>query len=314
MSSRRCRVGAAPNGQRPFRITTVSFVEASAPDAPTLETGPGAVLVAEPPAVENDAKGYRVSTESFEGPFDLLLHLILKDEVDLYEISLSGIVDAYLAEIDRMDLCDLETATEFLLIAATLVELKCRRLLPIDDDFDLDDELGIWEERDLLLSRLLECKTFKDAAKILDDLTTRAAQVVPRRAGLEEEFLGLTPDLLAGVTGERLRKSFIKAMTPPPEPVVDLFHVTSVTASVTDAIEELLDELPRSGPVTFRTLTSGLVERVEVVVRFLAVLELFKQGFVEIDQARAFGDLTVEWIGGEIEAESVMAGADMYEG
>ncbi len=263
---------------------------------------------------ESEHQGYRVSTEGFEGPFDLLLHLILKDEVDLYEISLSTIVDAYLAEIEQMDLCDLETATEFLLIAATLVELKCRRLLPVDDDFDLDDELGIWEERDLLLSRLLECKTFKDAAKILDDLTTNASRVVARRAGLEDQFLELTPDLLAGVTGDRLRKSFIKAMTPPAEPVVDLFHVTSVTASVTDAIEEMLDELPRSGPVSFRSLTAGLVERVEVVVRFLAVLELFKQGFIEIDQTTAFGDLRIEWIGGEIEAQAVMAGVDLYEG
>lgn len=283
--------------------------------SPTAEaTADQATDASESESGEAQSQSYRVTTDSFEGPFDLLLHLILKDEVDLYEISLSTIVDAYLAEIEQMDLCDLETATEFLLIAATLVELKCRRLLPVDDDFDLDDELGIWEERDLLLSRLLECKTFKDAAKILDDLTSQASRVVARRCGLEDQFLELTPDLLAGVTGDRLRKAFIKAMTPPPEPTVDLFHVTSVTASVTDAIEELLDELPRSGPVSFRTLTAGLFERVEVVVRFLAVLELFKQGFIEIDQAAAFGDLHIEWIGGEIEAQAVMAGADLYEG
>src|SRR5262245_6756165 len=107
---------------------------------------------------------YAVVTPTYEGPFELLLHLILRDEVDLYEISLVDIVDAYLAELERMETCDLDIATEFLLIAATLVELKSRRLLPLDDDGDLDDELALWEERDLLLSRLLECKTFKDAA------------------------------------------------------------------------------------------------------------------------------------------------------
>lgn len=281
------------------------------PDSPPAEHG------STDPTVDADptaAPGYRVSTEQFEGPFDLLLHLILKDEVDLYEISLSTIVDAYLAELERMDLCDLETATEFLLIAATLVELKCRRLLPVDDDFDLDDELGIWEERDLLLSRLLECKTFKDAAKVLDDLASRASLVAPRRVGLEEQFLGLTPDLLAGVTGDKLRKAFLKAMTPPPPPSVDLFHVTSVTANVTDAIEELVTELPGAGRVSFRRLTAGLVERLEVVVRFLAVLELFKQGWLEIDQPESFGDLTIEWVGGDNDAELALAGADLYEG
>src|SRR4051812_30287684 len=104
---------------------------------------------------------FAVQTPVYDGPLDLLLHLILREEVDLYEVSISEIVDAYLAELSRLETCDLEIATEFLLIAATLIELKTRRLLPDDDRFDLDDELGLWEERDLLLARLLECKTFK---------------------------------------------------------------------------------------------------------------------------------------------------------
>ena len=110
---------------------------------------------------------YAVSTEVFEGPFDLLLHLILREQVDLYEISLARIVDAYLTEVERMETLDLDVATEFLLIAATLVELKARRLLPDRQDVELDEELALWEERDLLLARLLECKTFKDAAGVL---------------------------------------------------------------------------------------------------------------------------------------------------
>ena len=286
---------------------------------------PAAVLTEPAPAADPapapahpdylDSTSVKVRTEVFEGPFDLLLHLILRDEVDLYEVSLFEIVDAYLAEIDRIDACDLELATEFLLIAATLVELKCRRLLPVDDDFDLDDELGLWEERDLLLSRLLECKTFKDAAKVLDQLAALASMTAPRRVGLEDQFLDLTPDLLSGITPEHLRKAFLKAVAPKPVPEVSLGHVTDVRVSVADAIEELIDELPRVGTATFRSLTSGLGEKLDVVVRFLAVLELFKQGYVELDQLSSFGDLNVTWLGvTDLDGQLALSGADLYEG
>src|SRR5882724_2006239 len=142
---------------------------------------------------------YEVQTPVFEGPFDLLLHLILREQVDLYEVRLSRIVDAYLVELERLENLDLEMATEFLLIAATLLELKSKRLLPGDDDVDLDDELALWEERELLLVRLLECKTFKDAASALQRLSAAAGRSYPRTAGLEDCFLEITPDLLAGV-------------------------------------------------------------------------------------------------------------------
>ena len=137
---------------------------------------------------------YPVQTPVFEGPFDLLLHLILREQVDLYEVQLSSIVDAYLLELEKMteseDGLDLELATEFLLIAATLVELKTRRLLPNAESVDLDEELALWEERDLLLARLVECKTFKDAALILRQLTAVAARSYPRQCGpVEEHFL-----------------------------------------------------------------------------------------------------------------------------
>src|SRR4029077_13125359 len=125
---------------------------------------------------------YAVQTPVFEGPFDLLLHLILREQVELYEISLSTIVDRYLVELSRMEELDLEVATEFLLIAATLLELKTRRLLPGDDDIDLDDEVALWEERELLLVRLLECKTFKDAAQALQRMANNAGRSYPRTA------------------------------------------------------------------------------------------------------------------------------------
>src|SRR3954447_22524992 len=229
---------------------------------------------------------FEVSTPVFEGPFDLLLHLILREQVDLYEVSLSRIVDAYLAELDRMrqadSRLDLDIATEFLLIAATLVELKARRLLPGRDDIELDDELALWEERDLLLAKLLECKTFKDAAKVLTQMSDDAGRSFPRRAGLDEQFIGLVPDLLANVKAVDLKAAFLRAVAPKAVPRVDLFHVTNIKANVTDAVAELLDELPRAGRITFRRLTSSLMDRLEVVVRFLALLELFKQGLVDL--------------------------------
>jgi segregation and condensation protein A len=264
---------------------------------------------------------YAVHTPVYEGPFDLLLHLILRDQVDLYEVTLTDIVDAYLLELDRLETLDLDVATEFLLIAATLVELKSRRLLPGDDDLDLDDELALWEERDLLLARLLECKTFKDASVVLARLAAEAGRSLPRTAGLEERFLDVAPDLLAGVSPESLRDACVRALTPKPVVRIDLEHVAPVRMSVAEAVEELLDELPRVGAISFRSLTQSLVERIEVVVRFLALLEMFKQGWVELDQAESFGEIRILWVGadGEDDGDSMVVAAglasiDTYEG
>ena len=262
---------------------------------------------------------YEVQTPVFEGPFDLLLHLILREQVDLYEISLSTIVDAYLAELDRMQQAegglDLEIATEFLLIAATLVELKARRLLPGRDDVELDEELALWSERDLLVARLLQCKTFKDAARVLVRMGDDAGRSFARAVGPEEHFLAVTPDLLAGVTPAQLKAAFLKAVAPKPVPKVDVRHLHMVKANVSDAVAELVDELPRIGRISFRRLTQSLVDRLEVVVRFLALLELFKQGLVDLDQPSSFGDIEVVWLGYErADAELALAGIDAYDG
>jgi len=254
-----------------------------------------------------------VSTPVFEGPFDLLLHLILQEQVDIYEVSLSRIVDQYLAEIERLQALDLDLATEFLLIASTLVELKARRLLPGRDDVDLDDELALWEERDLLLARLLECKTFKDVAAVLSKLSDDAALTVGRSAGADERFESLMPDLMDGITPLRLQRAFLRAVTPKPQPRVDLFHVAAVRVSVADAVAELVDELPRAGRISFRRLTAGLVERLEVIVRFLALLELFKQGMLELEQGGRFGEIEIVWTGGTNLDEAPLM-VDDYEG
>jgi len=208
-----------------------------------------------------------VSTPVFDGPFDLLLHLILKDEVDLYEVSLSTIVDEYIAVLEQMEDLELELATEFLLIAATLVELKSRRLLPDPPGSDLDEEFALWEERDLLLARLLECKTFKDAA----------------------------------------------ATAPKPVIRVSMDHVAPISFSVSDAVSELIVDLPDRGKVKFRQLTAQLVDRIEVVVYFLAVLELYKQDLVDITQISSFGAIELEWVGDEA-GDDALDLIDSYEG
>ena len=257
---------------------------------------------------------YDVRTRVYEGPFELLLHLILRDEVDLYELSLTEIVDAYLGELERMERCDLEVATEFLLIAATLIELKSRRLLPDDRDVDLDEELAVWEERDLLLARLLECKTFKDAAVALRRMAEQAGRARPRTAGPEERFSDLTPDVLEGVTPLDLRQAFLDAVTPSPVPRIDLDHVAPIRASVTDALQELFDELPRRGRTTFRALTSTITDRIQVVVRFLAILELFKDGWCDLSQLDTFGDIEITWLGRDDASAPAFDTVDAYEG
>ena len=253
-----------------------------------------------------------VTTSVYEGPFDLLLNLILKEEVELYEVSLSAIVDAYLAELESLQSCDLEAATEFLLIASILVELKTRRLLPTHGRADPDDEFGLWEERDLLLARLLECKTFKDAAVSLKRMAAEASRSRPRRAGLEDRFMHLAPDILDGVTTDQLQAAYVAAMTPRQSVHVDTDTIAPIRISVADAVAELVDELPRSGTVTFRHLTRSLSDRIEIVVWFLAVLELYKQGVVELDQLDSFGDIHVGWRSGAEPGEVDLI--DAYEG
>jgi segregation and condensation protein A len=236
---------------------------------------------------------YAVRTPVFEGPFDLLLHLILKQEVELWEVSLREIVDAYLTELDRMEELDLDVATEFLLIAATLVELKARRLLPGIDELELDEELLRFEERDLLLARLLECKTFKDAARALEARIRRADLSVPRTVGPEEPYRWMAPDPLERVKPDSLRAAALRVLAAPPVIIVDTEHVAPVRASVRDAVEVVLRLLPETEPMSFRALVAGAPHRLEVIVRFLAVLELYKQGMVDLTQFTNFGDLLV---------------------
>ncbi len=260
------------------------------------------------------AMAYEVATPVYDGPFDLLLHLILKEEVDIHEVSLTRIVEAYLEEIQRMQMLDLDVATEFLLIASTLVELKTRRLLPGREDMDLDEELALWSERDLLLARLLDCKTFKDVAAVFSQLTDRASLSFPRRSGPDERFADLLPDMLDGVTPVRLQRAYLRVTQPKPPTSIDLFHVAPIRASVADALMEMLETLPKLGKVTFRQITEAIHDRIEVVVRFLAILELYKQGRVTLEQSDRFGDIEVQWTAGDDTGFEAVLNIDDYEG
>lgn len=257
---------------------------------------------------------FEVATPVYDGPFDLLLHLILKEEVDIHEVSLTRIVEAYLEEIQRMQMLDLDVATEFLLIASTLVELKTRRLLPGREDIDLDEELALWSERDLLLARLLDCKTFKDVASVFSQLTERASLSFPRRSGPDERFADLLPDMLDGVTPVRLQRAYLRVTQPKPPTSIDLFHVAPIRASVADALMEMLDTLPKLSKVTFRQITEAIYDRIEVVVRFLAILELYKQGRVTLEQSDRFGEIEVQWIAGDDTGFEAVLQIDDYEG
>ncbi|MSO36963.1 MAG: segregation/condensation protein A [Acidimicrobiia bacterium] len=236
---------------------------------------------------------YAVATPVYDGPFELLLHLILKEEVDLWDVSIAHVIEAFLVEVEGMDHLDLEAATEFLLIAATLVELKARRLLPGSEPTDLDEELMRFEERDLLLARLLECKTFKSASAVLEAALLAGKRVVARTAGPEEPFRSLAPDPLERVTLDALLGAARRALAPKELEFVDTYHVAPIRVSVRDAAEALLIALPAGRPVSFRELVRGIDSRLEMIVRFLAVLELLKQGMVDVAQSETFGDLTV---------------------
>ncbi len=242
-----------------------------------------------------------VSTPVYDGPLDVLLRLVLDGDVDLYAIDVCAVVDAYLAHLDELQAecapLDLEAATEFLVLASTLVELKTTRLLPSPAEVELDESLWLWEERDLLFSRLVQCRTFAAAAERLVERFATARRSVGRRSGVDERHLDLSPELLTGVGVDDLHRAYLAAARPRPVPEVSLAHVAPIRVSVADAIGELCEVLAVRRSATFRQLTIHLRERVEVVVRFLAVLELHKDGIVELDQPTCFGELVVRWAG-----------------
>lgn len=250
-----------------------------------------------------------VRTDVYEGPFDVLLRLINERRVELYEVCLSDLVDDFLAEIEARQHLDLGVATEFLVIAATLVELKCRRLLPSADLAADEDDLALLEERDYLLARLVECSTFSGAGRRLAELELTAARSWPRQTGPDERYAALAPDLLAGVDVASLAAAASRALAMREVPRIELDHVLVDEVTVAEVVEALAEILPGCSPTTFRRLTAAARTRVEIVVHFLGLLELYKQGLVDLDQAETFGDLQVRWLGAARGNGGVLVGA-----
>ncbi len=240
---------------------------------------------------------YPVSTPVFDGPIDLLLHLVSSHEVDILDIPLLPVVDAFVRVLtEQRDQIDFNQLSEFLLVAAILIELKSQKLLPGREVSDDDEELFGWEERDLLLARLLECRAYAAAADVFVALTERASRSVPREVGLDQGFLVHAPDLLAGVTPEELAQAYLRGSAERPVPRVDLSHVTVDTVSVSEAVADLMGLTPEHRLKSFRSLVAECRTRMEVIVRFLALLELCKMGRVSLGQGRTFGDLQIEWL------------------
>lgn len=236
---------------------------------------------------------YTVAVGAFEGPFDLLLQLIARRKVDIYDIPIAEITDDYLGVIRGMDAVDLDTTTEFLVVAATLVELKAARLLPMDDDSELD-ALAL-ESRDLLYARLLEYRTFKQASVWLAERLDALGGYTPRTAGPDPVFAGIRPPLLFTTTADELAVIAGRACAEQLQPQVDVSHLQPVRMTVREAADLVMDELGRaSGRASFRELTAGCRHRVEVIACFLALLELYKSDHIELHQAGTFADLRIE--------------------
>ncbi|MBW3594637.1 MAG: segregation/condensation protein A [Actinobacteria bacterium] len=238
---------------------------------------------------------YEVRLEVFEGPIDLLLNLITRQRVDIYEISLSTITEEYIAALEHMDTLDLEVTTGFLVVAATLLELKSARLLPGRNLDDVDAQL--LEERDLLLARLVECSTFRSAGDQIAVGLAAGASFYPRLVALEEPYATVVPDLLARTSVVAIARAAARALAPKPEVSLDTSHVTDIKVSVRDAIQDLAATLRHHGPRSFAELTSAYSDRLDIVVRFLALLEMFKAGAIELGQGDRFGDITASWTG-----------------
>jgi segregation and condensation protein A len=252
---------------------------------------------------------HAVKLDVFEGPIDLLLHLITRRRVDIYDVPLAEIAAEYLDAVRAMDDLDLEAATGFLVVAASLLELKSARLLP--GPAPDSDEARLLEERDLLLARLVECSTYRAAGLWIAQALREGAAYIARAVTPEPQIAAVLPDLLGGTSTLDLARAAGRLLAPHPAPVLDTTHVAPATASVRAAILDLCSELRVARDSTFSELCRAAAGRVEVVARFLALLELFKSGAVDLTQAERFGDIRARWTG-EVTVDDVIAEADEY--
>jgi len=257
--------------------------------------------------------GFRVRLENFDGPFDLLLSLIGRHQLDVTEVALSKVTDEFIAYLAGLDEWDLGQATEFLVVAATLLDLKAARLLPAGE-VDDEDDLALLEARDLLFARLLQYRAYKLAAAYLGELERGQRLRHGRFVDLDAEFAGLLPEVLIGVSPRRFANLAASALTPKAPPVIATDHIHVPRVSVREHMGILRDRLRRAGSAAFRALVADCGSTLEVVARFLGLLELYREGVIAFDQAAALAELRVRWTGSVDGADDEQYRGDEYEG
>ena len=263
-------------------------------------------------ADERPRAAFEVHLDVFEGPFDLLLGLIAKHKLDITEVALGRVTDEFVAHVKVLgDAHDLEEITSFLLVAATLLDLKAARLLPSGDVED-EEDLALLEARDLLFARLMQYRAFAQVAGVLEQRLVGEERRFPRTVGLDQRFATLLPDVLIGLGPQEFAALAARALAPRPEPEgVNLAHIHAPRVSVREQATLVVARLRGAGTMTFRALVGDAGDTQTTVARFLALLEIFREGAVAFEQATPLGELTVRWTGddGDIELD-----VDEFEG
>lgn len=253
--------------------------------------------VAEPAPVEAAAEGFSVTLGNFEGPFDLLLQLISKHQMDITEVALSVVTSDFIAYTRELE-DDLEQTTHFLLVAATLLDLKTARLLPQAEVED-EEDLALLEARDLLFARLMQYRAFKQVAGIFAERFENQLLRHPRAVTLEPRFASLLPEVEIRATVQDLADLAAAAVAPKQVPFVSLAHLHAPSVSVREQAHLVVDRLRRERSLTFRAITQDAPNGQTKVARFLALLELFREGMLSFEQAVPLGELTVRWTGSD---------------
>jgi segregation and condensation protein A len=256
--------------------------------------------VAEPDLIldESTRPRFTVSLHNFSGPFDLLLQLINRHELDLTEVALHQVTDDFIAHTRALtaagSAADLDEITEFLVIAATLLDLKAARLLPGADVEDVED-LALLEARDLLFARLLQYRAYKQVAALFVELEASAMRRYPRSVALEERYASLLPEVMLGMDADKFAELAAAVLRPKPPPTVSLDHLHAGLVSVPEHMAVLRERLAELGQASFHSLIADCSEPIQVVARFLAVLELFREACVHLNQDESFGELLISW-------------------
>ena len=252
----------------------------------------------EAPLTEGEAgesAGFEVRLDNFEGPFDLLLALISKHKLDITEIALSQVTDEFIAHIRALaGSWELDQASYFLVVAATLLDLKAARLLP-SGEVDDEEDLALLDARDLLFARLLQYRAYKEVAAVLADRIAAASRLYPRRVPMEPRFAQLLPEVLLGLGPDQFAAIAARTLAPRKPPVVSTDHLHTPRTTVREQAEIIAGRLRTLRRATFRRLTADCAGTYEVVARFLAVLELYREGRVTVDQLTPLGELYVSW-------------------